>query len=178
MNDADALALLRAAVPSADGETWADLGAGTGVFTRALAALVGPSGRVFAVDVDDGALGAVRDWAARTGSAAPVSVLRGDVTRPLGVPVLDGVVMANVLHFVREAEGALSLVASRLRPGGRVVLIEYEGRRPSRWVPYPVPTARFRELAVAVGLTAPEVVATRPSAYGGDLYVAVAVRPA
>jgi ubiquinone/menaquinone biosynthesis C-methylase UbiE len=176
MNDADALALLRAAISATDGETWADLGAGTGVFTRALATLVGPDGRVFAVDVDDRALGAVRDWAARARSVAPVSTIRGDVARGLGLPPLDGVVMANVLHFVREAEDALALVVSQLRPGGRVVVIEYEGRRASPWVPYPLPIARFRELAAGAGLGAPEVVATRPSAYGGDLYVAVADR--
>ena len=178
MKDADALALLRAAVPIADGEAWADLGAGTGVFTRALATLVGPSGRVVAVDVDDRALGAVRDRAARAGSVAPVSTMRGDVTRGLGLPPLDGVVMANVLHFVREAEDALALVVSQLRPGGRVVLIEYEGRRASPWVPYPIPISRFRELAAGAGLTTPQVVATRPSAYGGALYVAVADRAA
>ena len=176
MNDRDALALLRSAIPSADGETWADLGAGSGVFARALATLVGPAGRVIAVDVDDRALHSVRDWAAR--SSAPVEAIRGDVTRPLDLPTLDGIVMANVLHFVREAEDALALVVSRLRPGGRVVLIEYEGRRASPWVPYPIPAARFRELAAAAGLDAPEVVATRPSAYGGDLYVAVALRSA
>jgi SAM-dependent methyltransferase len=178
VRDADALALLRAAVPSADGETWADLGAGTGVFTRALATIVGPSGKVFAVDMDDRALGAVREWAARAGSVASVSTMRGDVTRALDLPPLDGVVMANVLHFVREAEDALALVVSRLRPGGRAVLIEYEGRRASPWVPYPLPIARFRELAAGAGLGAPAVVATRPSAYGGELYVAVADRAA
>jgi SAM-dependent methyltransferase len=133
---------------------------------------------VFAVDVDDRALGAVRDWAAWAGSVAPVSAIRGDVTRALDLPPLDGVVMANVLHFVREAEDALALVVSRLRPGGRVVLIEYEGRRASPWVPYPLPISRFRDLANAAGLGAPEVVATRPSAYGGELYVAVADRAA
>jgi hypothetical protein len=56
------------------------------------------------------------------------------------------------------------------------VLIEYEGRRPSPWVPYPVPAARFRELAAAARLTPPETVATRPSAYGGEMYVATALR--
>lgn len=178
MKDRDALALLRAAVPAAVGETWADLGAGTGTFTRALAALVGPRGHVFAVDVDEGALGAVRDWAAKAAGAPPVSVVRGDVTFPLPLPPLDGVVMANVLHFVRDPEAALSRVVSRLRPGGRLVLVEYEGRRPSRWVPYPVSPARFAELAAAAGLTRPVVAATRPSAFGGDLYAAFALRPA
>lgn len=173
MNDADALDLLRAAVPAAEGEAWADLGAGTGVFTRALAALVGPAGRVIAVDRDARALEALRRSA---GSAAPIDVLVGDVTGPLALPPLDGVVMANVLHFVADAEGVLSRVAALLKPGGRLVLIEYEGRRPSRWVPHPVDSARFVELAAHAGFTPPRVVTRRPSLFGGDIYAAVSER--
>lgn len=173
MNDADALDLLRAAVPAADGEAWADLGAGTGVFTRALAALVGPAGRVIAVDRDARALEALLR---SVGSAAPIDVLVGDVTEPLALAPLDGVVMANVLHFVADAEGVLSRVAALLEPGGRLVLIEYEGRRPSRWVPHPVDSARFMELAAGAGFTPPRVVARRPSLFGGDIYTAVAER--
>ncbi len=176
MTHRDAVALLRAAVSSAEGETWADLGAGTGTFTRALTALLGPEGRVFAVDADGGALDAVRAWAATAHGATAVTVVHADVTGPLELPPLDGVVMANVLHFVRDAEPSLALASSYLRPGGRLVLIEYEGRRPGPWTPYPVSAARFRDLAAAAGLSPPEVVARRPSAFGGEIYVAVAAR--
>lgn len=175
MKHVDALALLGAAVHAAEGEVWADLGAGTGVFTRALAALVGPAGRVVAVDRDSRALGAIGERAA-TGSAGAIELVRGDVTRPLALPPLDGVVMANVLHFVPDADSVLSRVAALLEPGGRLVLIEYEGRRPSRWVPYPVDSARFVELAAGAGFTPPRVVARRPSLFGGDIYAAVAER--
>lgn len=176
MKDSDTLALLRAAVPAADGQVWADVGAGTGAFTRALAALVGSAGRVFAVDTDDGALATVRTWAQGRREGAAVTTVHADLARPLPVPPLDGEVMANVLHFVEDAAGALALVTSRLRPGGRLVLVEYEGRRPSRWVPHPVSAARFRHLAAGAGLAPPAVVATRPSLYGGDIYVAVTTR--
>jgi SAM-dependent methyltransferase len=175
MNDRDALALLRAAVPAAEREVWADLGAGDGVFTRALAALVGPAGQVFAVDEDDRALSAVRAWAS---AAAPVTVLHADVTKPLDLPPLHGVVMANVLHFVADAEAVLPRIVGLLKPGGRFVLIEYEGRRPGPWVPHPVSFARFRQLAGAAGLTEPRAAARRPSRYGGEIYVAVAEREA
>lgn len=176
MNDREALELLRAAISSAEGETWADLGAGTGIFTRALASLVGPAGRVIAVDADAGALEPVRAWAARAQVSAAVTVLRADIAQPLDLPAMDGLVMANVLHFIRDQPDVLARLAAHLRPGGRMVLIEYEGRRPSRWVPYPVSFARFAGLAADGGLTSPRVAATRPSAFGGDLYVAVAER--
>lgn len=177
MNERDAMRLLRAAVPDAEGEAWADLGAGTGVFTRALAAIVGVGGYVHAVDADAASLRALRAWVASAG-IANVTVALGDVALPLALPPLDGVLMANVLHFIPDQPAVLSLAASYLRPGGRLVLVEYEGRRPGPWVPHPVSIARFRELAPGAGLAAPAVVATRPSAYGGDLYVARALRPA
>ena len=175
MNQRDALALLRAAIPAADAETWADLGAGSGVFTRALAELVGPGGHVHAVDADARAVRALRAFAAAGQGSAAVTVHHADVTRPLPLPSLDGALLANVLHFVPDPETVLPRIAAGLRPGGRLVLVEYEGRRPSPWVPYPVSAARFAELAPAAGLSPPRVVATRPSAYGGDLYVAVAL---
>lgn len=176
MNSRDALALLRAAVPAATGESWADLGAGGGVFTRALAEMVGAAGHVYAVDAEARAVRALHAWAVEARGGPAVTVLRADVTAPLPLPTLDGVLLANVLHFVADAEAALTRIAACLRPGGRLVLVEYEGRRPGPWVPYPVSAARFRELAPAAGLTTPQVVATRPSAYGGDLYVATALR--
>jgi ubiquinone/menaquinone biosynthesis C-methylase UbiE len=177
MNDADALDLLRTAVPAADEEVWADLGAGTGVFTRALAALVGPAGRVIAVDRDARALESLRRSAAG-GPAGAIDVMVGDVTRVLPLPPLDGVVMANVLHFVADAMGVLSRVAALLKPGGRLVVIEYEGRRPSRWVPHPVDSARLVELAAGAGFTPPRVISRRPSLFGGDIYVAAAEKAA
>ncbi|HEX2201784.1 MAG TPA: class I SAM-dependent methyltransferase [Longimicrobium sp.] len=172
MNDREALDLLRPAVPGGVGGRWADLGAGTGVLTRALATLLGAEGEVIAVDADAGALRAVR---APAGGAA-VRTVHADFTRPLDLPPLDGVLMANALHFVADADAVLRRVVGSLHPGGRFVLVEYEGRRPGPWVPHPVSIARFESLAAAAGLTPPRVVATRPSAYGGSLYVAVAGR--
>jgi SAM-dependent methyltransferase len=175
MNHADALALLSAAIPSAAGETWADLGAGSGTFTRALAALLGPTGRVYAIDADPRAVATLARLPSDAASA-PVVAMQGDVAKPLGLPPLDGVVLANVLHFVANPADALAGIAAQLRPGGRLVLIEYENRAPSRWVPYPVAFTRFQALAAEASLSPPQIVATRPSTYGGDLYVAVAAR--
>ena len=130
-----------------------------------------------AVDSDAAAVRTLRQSAERgSGERAGISVLHADVSRPLGLSGLDGVLMANVLHFVRDAGEVLALSVSYLRPGGRLVLVEYEGRRASPWVPYPVSSARFDELAGEAGLTRPEGVARRPSAFGGEMYVAVARR--
>ena len=176
MEDSEAMDLLRPALPAAAGGEWADLGAGTGTFTRALAALLGPGARIHAVDADERALRGLRPTAARRQGSAEIVILPGDFTRPLPLPPLDGMVMANALHFVRDQPAAVALAASYLRLGGRLVVIEYQHRPPNPWVPHPVSAARFAELAADAGLARPHVVARRPSAYGGEMYVAVAER--
>jgi len=178
MDDSDAIALLRPAVwPSVEAR-WADLGAGTGIFTRALAAILGSSAHLYAVDTDERALRSIRAWTERAANPPPVRLIPGDLTRPLALPPLDGLVMANALHFVRDQPAALALAASYLRPGGRLVVIEYENRARSRWVPHPVPSARLADLVADAGLARSRVVALRPSAYGGEMYAAVATRTA
>ena len=176
MRSADAVGLLAMAIPGRGG-TWADLGAGEGVFTRALAELLGPDSRIYAVDRDARAIAALGRWAKR--DAPNVIPVQGDFTGPFELPglgraALDGLLLANSLHYVREPGPLLARLASRLSHGGRVVLVEYDRRGSNPWVPFPIPATRLPELAASAGLSMPTIVARRPSNYGGDLYVAVA----
>ncbi len=178
MQISDAVELIRGAIPRAGG-TWADLGAGDGTFTRALIELLGPAARIYAVDRDAESLGDLAAWAAT--HVADVVPVVADLTRPfdlrgLNGARLDGLLLANTLHFLPDAQHVLARLAALVRPGGRVVLVEYDRRAPSRWVPYPVPAARLPELSRSAGLSIPVVTATRPSAFGGILYAAAADR--
>jgi len=178
MDTREAVALLAAAVPREAG-TWADLGAGTGTFTRALVELLGPEARIYAVDRDARLVAALERWAQR--DAPKVIAVAADFTGPfelpgLPAPQLDGILLANALHFVADGEAVLRRLANWVRPGGRVVVIEYDRRARSSWVPYPISPERLAVLAASAGLSAPAVTATRPSAFGGTLYVAAAER--
>ena len=168
MTHTEATDLIRDGVTQRGG-VWADLGAGSGTFTRALAELLGPEGCIYAVDRRV----LLAETTSKTG--AEIRSLEADFTRPLALGLLDGVLMANSLHFVRRQERVLSRIVSDLRPNSRFLLVEYDLQRPTPWIPFPVPPARFEELARRVGLSEPREFKRRPSRYGPrELYAAVA----
>ena len=179
MDVRDATTLIETAVLHPGG-TWADLGAGAGTFTLALARLLGRTGRVFAVERDGHALNQLRRMASRrTDGVAPISTIEADFSQRLELPILDGALLANALHFVADARQpeVLARLARAIRPGGRIVVVEYEGRRPSRWVPYPVALARLGAIARDADLAQPEPAGSRASAFGGRMYVATITLP-
>jgi ubiquinone/menaquinone biosynthesis C-methylase UbiE len=177
----EAIELIRPAVDRAGG-TWADFGAGKGTFTSALAELIGSAGRVLAVDHDAAALRTLRRVGTESHpTAAAIHVIAADVGDVDHIPelagvALDGVVLGNVLHFLPDAPDVLSRVVAHVRPGGRVIVIEYDGVTPSRWVPYPLPISRFFDIAESAGLLNIAVVGERRSAFHGKLYCAAATR--
>ncbi|MGH7506495.1 MAG: class I SAM-dependent methyltransferase [Longimicrobiales bacterium] len=182
MDRESAIAFLLPAVSDAAG-TWADFGAGRGTFTEALAAILGVDGRIVAVERDRRALASLERLRDRRVSGAAIEVAAGDFLKldeiaELRDVVLDGALFANALHYVPEPERVLTSVAQLVRPGGRIVVIEYDRARSNRWVPYPLPVDRLRDVAMKAGLGAPHVVSRRPSAYQGAMYCAAAVHSA
>lgn len=178
----DAIELIRDAVGGRTG-VWADLGAGTGTFTQALTEVLDTGSTVYAVDDKASAVSALRELAASRSGNARVIAVKADFTRPLelvgsanGRVQLDGILLANALHFVRDAERVLSTLVEDVRPGGRVIIVEYDRREGGRWVPYPIPASRWPQLAESAGLVHPTITATRPSLYSGTLYAGVATR--
>src|SRR3954471_20297702 len=137
MNHADHVGLIRDGVLGG-GPDWADLGSGAGAFTLALADVLGPGGSIQTIDRDaavlDTQLGALR---ARF-PAVDVTPQVADFTEPIHLPPLDGIVMANSLHFEPDKLAVLQLIRGYLRPGGRLVLVEYDADRGNAWVPYPL----------------------------------------
>jgi len=175
----DAIELLRDAIDDAGG-VWADLGAGTGTFALALAEILGRGATVYAVDDDPNAIRELNHLSA-PGETRIVPV-QADITKDFELPgfgnaLLDGLLLANALHFVRDATRALTRLVRLVRPGGRVIVVEYDRRGASRWVPYPIPAARWPALANAAGLSDATITARRPSAYSGILYVGAATKP-
>ena len=176
MDHADHVGLLRAAVEP--GGTWADIGAGTGAFTLALAELLGPAGRIVAVDRDRGALANNADTVSVRFPGVTLRTLVADFAGTLELPVLDGLVAANSLHFVpRDRQVAvIRALAAHLRPGGAFVVVEYDTDHGNPWVPHPFRFESWEGLAATAGLAGTQRIGRVPSRFLGAIYSAVARR--
>ena len=182
MNHLDHVALIRDGVvdpPGGEPTTWADVGAGTGAFTLALADLLSAGSRIIAVDRDATALEANAHAVAARFPGVALEPVVADLTGSTDLPPLDGLVAANVLHFVdpRRRTDTVTRLVEHLRPDGRFVLVEYETSRPTSWLPYPLPFAEWEELAAAAGLVGVERIGAYPGASGGGMYAALARVP-
>ena len=172
MDHEDHVGLIRAGVEGRGG-IWADLGSGHGAFTLALADLLGANGSIVSIDRDAGALDDQRREMTRRFPHTHASYRVADFTRPPDLPPLDGIVMANSLHFVREKPPVLRSILGHLVPDGRFVLVEYDADRGNHWVPHPLSFGSWRALAVTVGLTDPRLIGRVPSRFLDAIYSAV-----
>jgi SAM-dependent methyltransferase len=174
MNHQDYVNLLRGGITSPGG-TWADFGSGAGAFTMALAELIGPAGIIYSVDKDQGAL---REQTRAMRAKFPDKAIfyrTADFAYPLEVPLLDGIIMANALHFIAPPQkpGVLGLLKSYLRPGGRFILVEYNVDHGNYWVPYPLSFKSWESLARQTGFAETVLLSTSPSRFLKEFYSAV-----
>ena len=175
MDHTDHVRLLRDGIPGAGG-AWADLGSGAGAFTLALADLIGISGRIYSIDRDEDALDDQKRAMQARFHAVAVNYVAADFTLPLTLPPLDGAIMANALHFVRDKEAVVRGIHALLRPGGRLILVEYNADRGNAWVPYPLSYSSWESLARRSGFAQTRLLATTPSRFLGEIYSAVSFK--
>jgi len=169
---ADLVDLLRGGVNNIGGR-WADLGAGEGAFTLALADLLGPGAHITAVDRNGTATRGLAAEVGRRFPATTIDIVTADCTKPLSLSDLDGVVLANSLHFVRDKLPVVKRVRSTLRPRGSLILVEYGAERGNPWVPHPISYPRWEQLAAQAGLENTRMLHSVPSRYLGSMYSAV-----
>lgn len=107
------------------GEVVADLGAGSGYFTFRMASKVGLAGKVLAVEIQEPMLNALRARVAAM-KARNVEVVQGSEIDPhLPVKGVDLVLLVDVYHELAYPYEVMSKVREALKPGGRLVFVEY-----------------------------------------------------
>ena len=152
-------------------QLWADLGAGSGLFTRALVQLLKPPCSIYAVDINPNGL---KNISSNYPAAEIIPVVADFTKDDLPVSNPDGIIMANSLHYVSDPLSFLQKLKSLLKPGGRIIIIEYDTDKPNTWVPWPVSYKKLQEICKQVEKLPVEKIATHPSMYrGSGMYVAV-----
>lgn len=106
----------------------ADLGAGTGYFVRFLAEAVGPRGTVYAVEVEPKLVRHLRERAERESTANVVPVLTSKAALRLPTAGVDLLLIVDTYHHIDERVAYMRRAADVLRPGGRVVIVDWHKR--------------------------------------------------
>ena len=145
---------------------WADLGCGSGIFTHALARVRPEESLIYAVD--------------KSNRFVPVNGLHGRTilfiksdfeNDDLSFPGLDGILMGNSLHYVRDKDAFIKKLI-RIQPGlTTFIIIEYDITVSNPWVPYPVDFPGLKKLFSQNGFSGVVKLAERRSLFRrGNLY--------
>ncbi|MGE4180709.1 MAG: class I SAM-dependent methyltransferase [Limisphaerales bacterium] len=109
----------------------ADIGAGTGYHAWRMAEKVGPSGRVYAVDIQPEMLSLLATNMARRSITNVFGVLGTETDPKLPANTLDLALMVDVYHEVDHPHEMLAAISRALKPGGRVAFVEFRGEQAS-----------------------------------------------
>jgi SAM-dependent methyltransferase len=153
--------------------TWADLGCGDGTFTLALAALLAAGSTIHAMDRDGSALRRIPS----AHNGVRITTHYGDFTNQRWpFADLDGILMANSLHYVDDQATFIRACESRMTSQRRFLIVEYDTNEASRWLPFPVSQTRLAALFAPAGYSSITLLHSRPSVYRrASLYAAMLV---
>lgn len=108
-----------------DGDIVADIGCGTGYFTRRMAKAVAPRGKVYGVEIQPEFLEMMREKCAAEGIANIVPILGDEDDPKLPKGEIDWILLVDVYHEFQQPEPMLAKMLECLKPGGKVALVEY-----------------------------------------------------
>lgn len=156
-------------------QNWVDLGAGSGTFTLALAYHLGPESHILAVDKDRSALNNI-----------PVQVKNVNIEKrdadfadiDFSSNSLDGILMANSLHYVQHQGVFIEKMKTFLKSDGCFLIVEYDTNRSNPWIPYPVSFDRLHSLFSKEDFPSIKKINEKPSRYNkANLYSAIIRKP-
>jgi ubiquinone/menaquinone biosynthesis C-methylase UbiE len=118
------------------GMTIADIGAGTGLFTRLFASRVGKSGKVYAVDISKTFIDNILRTSSEQGLLNVEGVVNSDTSVMLPDASIDMAFLVDTYHHFEYPQSMLSSIRAALRDGGTLIIIDFrkDPRRSSAWV--------------------------------------------
>lgn len=172
MKVSDAIALIKAGIP--DGminNVWVDLGCGSGIFTSALASLLGDGGKIYAMDKENHALGIETD------SKTRIEFIKLDfINDALPFSLVDGILMANALHYVKDKAAFIEKLKKHLKTHGELIIVEYDTVRQNRWIPYPISFEKLTQTFFDAGFSQIKKIGERNSVYRSEKMYAATIK--
>ncbi|WP_221269422.1 class I SAM-dependent methyltransferase [Mucilaginibacter sp. X5P1] len=164
MRDEDAISLIEKAISGHELQVWADLGCGSGTFTKALNSLLPTGSHIIAVDREKQQL-----------DLPNVDFMRANFEwDDLKLSGLNGILMANAIHYVAEKAALIRKLEPMFTGSPRFIMIEYDIDRANPWVPFPITFKQLQTLFGTLGYHKIVKVSERPSAYrSGNMYCAL-----
>jgi ubiquinone/menaquinone biosynthesis C-methylase UbiE len=162
MTPAQALSLINTpSLHMLQSTSWADLGCGSGLFTLALATLLQPGSTIYAVDQK------VSLKQHLTPNQITIQPIKADFEKQdLGLRDLEGIIMANSFHYIKDKRALLQRLKPLLRPKHLFLIVEYDTDRPvATWVPFPLSFSALQSLFHTTGYSTITHLADQPSIY-------------
>ncbi len=172
MNHLDHVSLLKEA-DIKPGTVWADFGSGEGAFTLALRDIAGPNSEIYSIDKDAKSLEKQKRAFDAQFPGSNIHYMTKNFTEEIVLPELDGIIMANSLHYVRDKKSLLVTLLSHLREGGSFILVEYNVDKGNFWVPFPISFKSFQKLAASTDLAEPKLLGKIPSTFLKEIYSSI-----
>jgi trans-aconitate methyltransferase len=153
--------------------TWADLGCGTGLFTRALAGLLYTGSSIYAIDKSISSF-----QKSLFPNLVAVKTIESDFIRDdLNLQNLDGILMANAFHFVRNKKQFIEKLIPFFRSAPVFLIVEYDTDLPNPWVPYPLSFGNLIKLFTELGFSEVKKINEKKSLYrSGKMYSVIITR--
>lgn len=144
-------------------QQWADLGCGSGLFSKALLQLLPSSSVVYAIDKQP-----------QSFRESNILFHQLDfINDELPFDFLDGILMANALHYVKDKPALISKLKRHIKTNAAFVVVEYDTEKSNQWVPFPINFISLQQLFVKEGFEFVEKINERPSRYNsGKMYSA------
>ncbi len=160
---------------SSKGGVWADLGSGSGSFTLALRDIAGPEVEIYSVDKDSTSLSLQKHNFDELFPQTKIHYIEKNFTQDLELPVLDGIIMANSLHYLPDKVMVLKKLQTHLKKEGKLIIVEYNSDKGNMWVPFPVSFKSLEQVVRASGFQEPKLLKTIPSNFLDEIYSAITI---
>ncbi len=159
MDQTQAVSLIQNAITSDQPQQWADLGCGAGTFTLALNSILPACSQLTPIDKQTQNL--------------PNFFKANFEKDDLPLSGLDGILMANSIHFIRDKTKLIKKLESYFSAKPTFLIVEYDITRFSPWVPYPLNYQKLQKLFTELGYSSLTKLAELPSRFGGLMYSAL-----